>query len=244
MRGYQEDYAAGRPQMYDKDSRIRKAERVVKLFEIYLGKKALGSMKVLDIGSSTGIIDNVLAKSFGQVVGIDIDKDAVKFASKNFKRKNLTFKVDDSMKLSFKDNTFDAVICMQVYEHVPNSARLFKEIHRVLKPGGLCYLSAINRLWPWEPHHNLYFLSWLPKPLANFYLKLTSKGSVYYENLLTYWGLRRLASRFEIIEYTSKIVRYPGKFLYGKLPRLLGLIISIPAKYLAPSFIWLLKKEK
>src|SRR5258708_3577504 len=134
---YQNNYAAGRVQMYHKKSRELKAIRIIKTLLDYFGKRKIKNLKVLDIGASTGIIDNILAKSFKEVIGTDIDKDAVKFAQENFKRKNLRFKVDDAMKLSFKDNSFDVVICTHVYEHVPNPNKLFKEIYRVLKPGGV-----------------------------------------------------------------------------------------------------------
>src|SRR5260221_7815388 len=117
MKKYQEDYAKSRPQMYDKKSREEKGVRIIKTLSDYLGNKNLKSLTVLDVGASTGIIDSVLAKKFKNVVGTDIDKDAVKFANKNFAKKNLKFKVEDAMKLSFKNNSFDVVICTHVYEH-------------------------------------------------------------------------------------------------------------------------------
>jgi len=243
MKGYQENYAAGRPQMYHKGSRLRKGQRVIRVLEDYFGKKKLKNLSVLDIGSSTGIIDSVLAKSSGRVAGIDIDKGAVSFAGKNYKRKNLSFEVGDSMNLKFKADTFDVVVCMQVYEHVPSAPKLLSEIRRVLKKGGVCYFFAINRLWPWEPHYNLFFLSWLPKSLANIYLRLTGKGKFYYETLHSYWGLARLARKFEIIDYTPKIIMNPKKFLYPAMPKIASILLALPAKYLSPSFVWLIKKK-
>lgn len=229
--------------MYDKVARERRAKRVIRVFANYYGKTKLNKMMLLDVGSSTGIIDNVLAASFKKVVGVDIDTKAVAFAKKRFRKRNLNFNAMDSMKLSFNDNTFDAVVCMQVYEHVPDAKKLFKEIRRVLKPNGVCYLSAINRLWPWEPHYNLFFLSWLPKPLANIYLRLTGKAKYYYESPLSYWGLKKILAGFKVIEYTSKIIRDPKHFLYPDIPAAVRFIVSFPAKVLAPSFIWLLIKK-
>ncbi len=238
-KGYQTDYASGRSQMYDKKSREVKAVRIIKTLSDYFGKNKLKSLTVLDVGASTGIIDNILAKSFKKVVGTDIDKDAIKFATKKFKKKNLTFKVEDAMKLTFKDNSFDIVICTHVYEHVPNSQKLFDEIYRVLKPSGVCYLAAINSLWPIEPHYDLPFLSYFPKTIANYYVQITGKAKKYYETPTTYWGMKALTRKFKQIDYTGKIVSNPKKFGY-KIPSLA--FIKPIAKYIMPTTFWILIK--
>lgn len=239
MRKYQENYAAGRPQMYDKKSRKKKALRIVKTLAHFFGQKKIKTLTVLDVGASTGIIDNVLAKHFKKVVGTDIDSEAVKFAKKNFGRKNLVFKVDDAMKLSFKENVFDIVICTHVYEHVSDPKKLFQEIFRVLKPGGVCYLAAQNKLWPLEAHHKLLFLSYLPKNMADFYIKLFRDKKEYYEHPMTYWELQKLLRKYQIHEYTSKILSDPRTFGYenGSIG-----IIGQFAKYFTPTLFWLLEK--
>jgi ubiquinone/menaquinone biosynthesis C-methylase UbiE len=43
---------------------------------------------------------------------------------------------EDVQQLTFKDNTFDLIISQDVFEHVPDPKRGFREIFRVLKPGG------------------------------------------------------------------------------------------------------------
>ena len=47
--------------------------------------------------------------------------------------------VGDLFSLPFRDNTFDYVFSIYVLEHVPNPELAIKEMHRVLKPGGICY---------------------------------------------------------------------------------------------------------
>ena len=239
MTKYQKDYAKSRPQMYDKKSREQKAIRIVKTLDDYFNNKNLRKLNLLDIGASTGIIDNILAKYFKNVIGTDIDKDAINFASKIFKRKNLEFKVEDAMRLTFKANSFDIVICTHVYEHVPNVQKLFSEIYRVLKPTGVCYLAAQNKLWPIEAHHNLLFLSYLPKKIADVYIRLFTSKKEYYEHPMNYWELQNTLKRFQIHEYTSKILEKPEKFGYSN--QSLG-ILSTPLKFFTPTFFWLLEK--
>lgn len=239
-KGYQFEFAADHEKMYDPISREQKAIRMVKTLSDYYGKNKIKSLSVLDVGASTGIIDNVLAKHFKKVIGTDIDKGAIHFAKKTFKRKNLSFKVDDAMKLTFKENTFDIAICTHVYEHVPNPQKLFDEIYRVLKPNGVCYLASVNSLWPMEPHYHLPFLSYLPKNIADLYVKLMGKADKYYETLTTYWGIKKLTIKFKQIDYTNKIFKNPKKYGYEEN----GLELLAPiAKYISPTIFWILIKQ-
>lgn len=247
MNKYQHNYASGRPQMYEQKSRIDKAIRIVKLLQDYYQRNDLSNLTVLDVGASTGIIDNELAKSFKKVVGIDIDREAIKHAKKKFPRKNLVFKVGDAMSLDFTNSSFDLVVCTQIYEHVPDDQKLMNEIYRVLKHGGVCYFAGLNKWWPLEPHYNLLFLSWIPKKYANFYLKITGKGKIYYETLRSYSKLKELNKKFVIVEYTSKILKNTSKFGYFNLSRfpvnLMAWLLSPLAKYFAPTFFWILVKK-
>ena len=53
----------------------------------------------------------------------------------------------DALRLPFADDCFDAVICSEVLEHIPNYAPVLGELQRVLKPGGkLCV--SVPRAWP------------------------------------------------------------------------------------------------
>lgn len=238
-KGHLKDFASLYPKMYDKKSREEKGVRIVKTLADYFGKNKLKTLEVLDVGASTGIIDNIIAKKVKRVVGIDVDKQAVVFANSVFSKKNLQFQVGDAMKLKFKSGFFDVVICTHVYEHVPNAQKLFDEIYRVLRPGGVCYLASINSLWPIEPHYKLLFLSYLPKSLADLYVRLTGKSDKYYEKPSTYWGIKKMTNRFKQIDYTSKIISNPKK--YGYPVSNLKFIAPI-GKYISPTIFWILVK--
>lgn len=52
----------------------------------------------------------------------------------------------DALRLPFPDDCFDAVICSEVLEHIPDYRSALREIHRVVKPGGrLC--ASVPRAW-------------------------------------------------------------------------------------------------
>ncbi|KPK22905.1 MAG: hypothetical protein AMJ61_16625 [Desulfobacterales bacterium SG8_35_2] len=70
--------------MYKHQGRERKAKTILAVMQDFLGQTPLPSLSLLDVGSSTGIIDNFLADYFLKVTGIDIDKEAIQYAQKTF----------------------------------------------------------------------------------------------------------------------------------------------------------------
>jgi len=248
---YQENYTenpVAQSNMYDEEGRQAKAGKIVAILKDYLGE--IGQLSVLDVSCSTGIMSNHLSSHFQRVTGIDIDGAAVAFAKKNSIATNTEFHTMDALNTSFKNNSFDIVVCNQMYEHVPDAQALLDEIRRVLVPGGICYFGATNRLKVIETHYGrLPFLSYLTKPLANFYLRLLGRGRYYYENLHTCWTLKRLCNSYERIDYTIKVVAHPENFgitdmlISGSTPQRLALALLKYAYWLSPGYIWLLKKR-
>jgi len=92
---------------------------------------------------------------------------------------------------------FDLIVLDNVYEHLPAHELALERITAALRPGGLLYLLVPNRLWPLEVHYRLPFLSWLPLPLANRYLRWSGRGTDYTDasHAPTYWSLTRELNR-------------------------------------------------
>lgn len=248
-RGYQYDFSVQNGAMFDVQGRTRKAETMVRVLADFAGPRLAG-MTLLNVGGSAGIIDDHLAQHCGKVVGIDIDENAIRFAASRYSRPNLEFRLGDAMALDYPDASFDVVVCSQVYEHVPDAARMMAEIYRVLKPGGLCYFAAGNRLMWNEPHYNLPLLSVLPRALAHRYVRWAGKADHYHELHFTYWGLRRLVSRFVLHDYTRAMAADPVKFGVdymippaGPKHGVVNLIARL-AYWLMPGYIWLLEKPR
>jgi len=235
-------------EMYDYVVRRKKANKILAVLRDCL-RESDGKKRLLDVGCSTGIITSELSRCFDSTLGIDIDRDAVEYAKKHFSRSTLDFSIQDSMNFAVADNSIDVAVCNQVYEHVPDAARLMSEILRVLKPGAICYFAAENRFNIMEHHYNLPFLSVVPRRAAHFYLRLMRRGDYYYERLYTYWELKRLASRFEIVDYTSRIIREPERFHAddlvkpGSAARKIALLVLKTCYWLFPAYIWILKKK-
>lgn len=246
-RGYQYDYSCSNDEMHSYESRTRKAVTMVAILREEMGDR-LGAADVLNLGCSTGIIDQYIAKNVRSVTGVDIDVAGIELATSRNTDKNVTFQVDDAMHLSFTDDSFDVVICSQVYEHVPDARRMMSEIYRVLRQDGVCYFAATNRWAIVEKHYHLPFLSWLPTSLANRYVRILGRGNAYYERHLGRGELFNLVARFQVVDYTPKLLSKPDKYavgyLFGKGLRLAGArIIFKVLRPFFPGFIWLLCKR-
>ncbi len=232
--------------MYKEEKILKKAKKTIAVLKDFLGE--LDNKSVLDLGCSTGIATNYYSKYFKKTTGIDIDKKAIEYAKGN-NRGKIKFYVQKGDETNFTSNTFDVITCTQIYEHVPDSKKLMDEIYRILKPEGVCYFSAGNRMNIMEPHHKLPFLSVLPKSLANYYLYLFRGKKYYYENHLTLFGLKKLVRKFQIIDYTKKIIQKPIVFEADDMIKpntftfyLANLLIH-PFYFISPNYIWLLKKK-
>jgi 2-polyprenyl-3-methyl-5-hydroxy-6-metoxy-1,4-benzoquinol methylase len=250
-RGYQYDFsnqAKNRDSFYQEDIRQKKAKTMVKVISSFT-KKDVAQLNLLNVGGSAGIIDEYLSRYFNQVIGMDIDEKAITYASNNFSKNNLIFELGDAMNMQYDTNSFDVIVCSQVYEHVQDAKKMMEEIYRVLKPKGIVYFAAGNRLVYNEPHYDLPLLSVIPRPLAHIYLKLLKKGDYYYEKHFTYWGLKRLVKPFNRYDFTKLILQEPQKYAAeymikpNSVKQKLAIFIAKYFKWILPGYIWILEKE-
>lgn len=245
---YQRDFSSLHESMFDVTGRQRKAQTALCVLRDVLGADVARS-RLLNVGSSSGIMDAVFATAFGEVIGIDIDEGAVAHARENFRRDNLRFELGDGLDIPFPEASFDVLVCSQVYEHVPDQPRLMAELERVLRPGGVCYFAATNRFIVMEPHFRLPLLSWLPPRLADAYMRMTGKGRRYYERMRSYRGLRRLVARFDVIDYTAVVLEDPESYAFdylvrpGSLTQSVSSFVARRLPWICPGYLWVLRKR-
>jgi len=246
MTGYQLDYSIKDPSLYDANARAVKAKKIVSVINNF-SIKDLQTCRCLDIGCSAGINTNFLSAEVRESIGIDLDEPAIKTGYFQ-KKTNSYFIIGDAIRLPFKNETYDIVICNHVYEHVPDANALMDEIFRILKSGGFCYFGAGNRFCIIEPHYRLPLLSWFPKPIANLYLYIMNRERPYYENLRSYFGIKNLFTRFFITDYTINIIENPDIFNAEDIIRKKALIRKIPKWAIRilipiiPTYIFILSK--
>jgi SAM-dependent methyltransferase len=111
-------------------------------FQTWLGELAsCGS--VLDYGCGLGLgYQRRLAKSVGAYTGADVSE----LALEDLKRKGFNaLKIDpQTSSLDCPSNFFDGAVCSEVFEHLFDPLTAAREIHRVMKPGGVLVATVPN----------------------------------------------------------------------------------------------------
>ena len=128
-------------------------------------------MSVLDVGAGIGGPARFLAATYGcRVVGVDLSEPFVEAARYLTERTGLgrqvSFEVASALELPFGDRRFDVALLQHVAMNIADRARLYREIRRVLRPGGR-FATFDVVLNSGEPH---YPVPWARTPATSFLL--------------------------------------------------------------------------
>ncbi len=142
---------------------------------------------ILDVATGTGDLAILEAKKLHPqtVVGADISEGMMKIARAKVQKEQLqqviSFKKEDCMKLSFDDNSFDAVTAAFGIRNFQNLEAGLKEMHRVLRPGAtLCVIELTRPVhFPIKQLFAIYSHTVLP-----LYGRLISKDKSAYKYLI------------------------------------------------------------
>lgn len=158
-------------------------------------------MKVLELGCGTGYFTKEAARSGAKITAIDISSELLEQAKNEVPLANVEFIVENAYKMSFEDNSFDAVIGSSVLHHLEIDNAL-KEIFRILRPGGTVHFTEPNMLNPQIAiQKNIPFIKRM-------------LGDSPDETAFFSWSLKKkmLAQKFTTIEIT------PFDFLHPSIP--------------------------
>ena len=112
---------------------------------------------VLDAGCGEGYGAHYLAQHAKRMVGVDVSGEAVGHAQARYRRPNLHYAEMDCAWPSFADASFDVVCSFEVIEHLSDMGQFVREVRRILKPGGVFYVStpngALDTLAGANPYH-------------------------------------------------------------------------------------------
>jgi len=109
--------------------------------------RCLKGLRILDIGCGGGLIAEPLARLGAQITAIDPGADAIQAARHHAEGQNLTidYRVAQPEQLARENMAFDAVLCLEVVEHVPDMPAFVKICADLTTSTGLAIFSTINR---------------------------------------------------------------------------------------------------
>ncbi len=181
----------------------------------YLGPDGSHARRILDVGCGTGTMLTYLA-SYGKVEGVDIDEEAIGYCRE---RGLEDVRLGEAANLPFGDGSFDLVTALDVVEHLEDDVAAFREMKRVLRPGGhiLVTVPAHRFLWGDQDEVNMHKRRYVARELRD---RLAESGfdvvRVSYMNALLFAPiaaarlLRRLEHRVRPRTPHQSDFRYPA----------------------------------
>ncbi len=129
--------------------------------------KPLSGLRVLDIGCGGGLVSEPLARLGASVTGLDPASDNIAAARTHAETSGLDidYRCATAEEIAANGTTFDAVLCLEVVEHVPDPAAFIGLAASLVRPGGILIASTINRTmkaWLLAIVGAEYVLRWLP----------------------------------------------------------------------------------
>jgi 2-polyprenyl-6-hydroxyphenyl methylase/3-demethylubiquinone-9 3-methyltransferase len=180
-----------------------------------------GQFDVVDIGCGAGTQSRLWARLGHRVRGLDVNEPLIELARQRATSAGLDipFEVGSATQLPWHDASFDVCLLPELLEHIADWQSCLKEATRVLRSGGLLYLSTTNFLCPIQEEFNLPAYSWYPGRVKRYYerLAVTTRPEIANHakypavHWFSFYSLRdflmplgfRCLDRFDIIDLRS-----------------------------------------
>lgn len=127
-----------------------KGQRVEKFHKLILDSFLVSNLakgaRVLEVGCGTGRLLAELAWHDYRLHGIDASEGMLAIARERFTAAKAAVELEmaDATRMRFNDASFDAAYSILVVNLIPNYRRMFQEVARILKPGGLFVFNVPN----------------------------------------------------------------------------------------------------
>jgi 2-polyprenyl-6-hydroxyphenyl methylase/3-demethylubiquinone-9 3-methyltransferase len=151
------------------------------------GRIALAQQRVLDVGCGGGLLAESLARAGARVTAIDLAPGMIEVARLHAAESALSidYRVAAAEDLAQgQPQSFDAITCMEMLEHVPEPAATVASLARLLRPGGTLFVSTLNR------NLKAFLLAIVG---AEYLLRLIPRGTHEYERFIRPAELARWA---------------------------------------------------
>lgn len=132
------------------------------------GSAPLSGVRLVDIGCGGGLLAEPMARLGARVTGLDAGSETIRTAAVHAAEAGLTidYRASTAEALAAEGERFDIVLAMEVVEHVADVPLFLKALGDLTKPGGLVFMSTLNRTakaFALAIVGAEYVLRWLPR---------------------------------------------------------------------------------
>ncbi len=186
------------------------------------GKAGVGPLDILDVGCGAGTQSILWAEAGHYVHALDVNEPLLELGKQRTANSGyaIDFRLGSASDLPWPEQSMDVCLVIGLLEHVNAWERCLDEYARVLKPGGVLFLTTTNKLCPIQREFNLPLYSWYPAPLKHYFehLALTTHPQLANfakypaVNWFSFYVLRRIMAgrgfrcldRFDVMDVSTK----------------------------------------
>lgn len=185
--------------------RFRSLQKTITNFLSGRGKGAK-LLDVLDVGCNAGTQCMVWAELGHRVHGVEINQPLLEVAKKRAKAIGATieYKLGSAMQLPWPDHSMDVCLAIELLEHVPQWMDCIREFARVLRPGGVLFITTSNRLCPKQEEFNLPAYSWYPPAVKKHCERLAITNKPELVNYVKYPAVNWFTP-YQLTKYLASI---------------------------------------
>lgn len=190
-----------------------------------------------------------LLKDGYDVTGLDFNMDYCRITKLRGRRYSINIRVVNGAGefLPFKDEQFDIITCIGVLEHVKDPQQVLNEVNRILKPNGKAFVDVINKYGFKDPHYHLRFINWMPKNVAEWYIKMRghTKNDMLFKDTqklsemhyFTFNELKKLANTigFDVEDILLQKINNPSEIRNPQILKLITILKRLKIEGIAYS---------
>ncbi len=224
---YGREHEFGTREFFDAVERHRYTEYAPWMPEV-MGFTEFAGARLLEVGCGMGTDLLQFARGGASVTGVDLTPLSIQISQQHFAVYGMRsdFAISDAEHLPFADESFDVVYSNGVLHHTPDTAGAVREIHRVLRPGGLARVMLYHRgsLGYWGQvivRHGILKAELLrgksPRDIMSKYVEFSEGGGNPLVKVYSRREARDLFSMFREVKVQVEQLTRPEFYFLGRI---------------------------
>jgi len=168
-----------------------RSKEVLDFLNRNIDMKSLEGKKVLDVGCGSGFLISALREMRIEAYGLDTEPALLRVFGKKYGV------AADALCIPFKDETFDAILSLDVIEHLSSVPRGVRSMKSKVSKRGAMIIMANNKLFPFDSDSKLFFVGYMPRKIAQWYVRIRRRKE-YDANTPTYIQLKKVIESLEV----------------------------------------------